>query len=115
MMNNDQWLDPNIERRKPDRAAGSAPGLCDKIIALGVVAAIIAGLWYGAPYVHRFFSRMDEIRPHEYAQLEEWDNEYTHDYIQASLADDGLISRWEYRRTYWLQNKGLAERLKDKK
>ena len=84
------------------------------IPALLVWAAILAGLWYGSPYVHDWFARMDEIRPHEYAELEGWDNEYTHDYIQECLADDGQISRWEYRRVYWMLNDGWAERLKDK-
>ena len=85
-----------------------------RIPILLIWAAIIAGLWYGWPYVKRWDARMDEIRPHEYAHIEGWDNEWTHDYIQESLSD-GVITNWEYNRTYWLQNKGLAERLKDKK
>jgi hypothetical protein len=77
-------------------------------------AAIIAGLWYGGPCVKRWFARQDEIRPHEYAHIEQWDtNDWTHDYIQESLSD-GVITNWEYNRIYWLQNKGLADSLKDK-
>jgi len=76
--------------------------------------AIAAALWYGGPFVHRWWDRMGEIRPHEYAQIEAWDNEYTHDYIQESL-DDGVITGWEYTQVYWMLNDGWAERLKDDK
>jgi hypothetical protein len=115
MMNNDQWLDPNIERRPVTNTNSCDPGLgCALLVVAAVVAVVVAMIWYGAPFVQRGWIRMDEIRPNEYAQIEEWDHDWNHDYIQECLSD-GIITRHEYKRIYWSLNDGWVDRLKDKK
>ena len=84
-----------------------------KLKALLIWALLIYGVYWAGPYVHRWWDRMCEIRPHEYAQIKEWDNEWTHDYIQESLSD-GVITGWEYTQVYWMLNDGWADSLKDK-
>ena len=103
-MNNDQWLDPNIERRrdKPRCMVHDGRGFFAKLRDYMFVPTALLGLylsvWYllipGIMYVNAIDN---EIDIEYYARVQAMDNRVTHEYIVECL-EDNIITWGEYNR-----------------
>jgi hypothetical protein len=94
-MNNDQWLDPNVDRR-PDANAGPDLRRFLPPWQMWIAAIGLAILWYliipGFMYIN---ARDNEIHIENYATVQAMDNAVTHEYIIECL-EDGIITWREY-------------------
>ena len=111
-MNNDQWQDPNTDRR-PDAKAG--PGFFsrprDYMIGPIAILGLFLSVWYLAiPGFMYLYAIENEIGIAGYASVQAMDNSITHEYIVECL-EDNIITQGEYNSIHRLNTHSVDRML----